>query len=89
MTKDWLHSKLLIKDLGRLHYFLGIAVSRGTNGVLMNQHKYILVLLEDIGCSLLKAAETPLDTSTKLELQMEKSLKIKGSIEGLLVSSST
>lgn len=41
-TKDWLHSQLHIKDLGKLQYFLGIVVSRNNNGILLNQNKYIM-----------------------------------------------
>lgn len=56
-TKDWLHSKLHIKDLGKLHYILGTAVSKTTNGVMM-QHKHDLDLLEETGCQRLNTAHT-------------------------------
>lgn len=68
-TNDWLHSNLHIKDLGRLHYFLGITVSRHLDGIFMTQHKYILDLLEESKCQLLKEVDTPLETSLKLEPQ--------------------
>lgn len=42
-----LHDAFTIKDLGNLTYFLGIEVTRTSSGILLNQRKYILDLLQD------------------------------------------
>lgn len=34
------------KDLGELHYFLGIEVTRNNNGMFLSQRRYVLCLLE-------------------------------------------
>ncbi|XP_075098916.1 uncharacterized protein LOC142175815 [Nicotiana tabacum] len=38
-TKDVLHQKFKVKDLGDLKYFLGIEVMRSKQGILLNQRK--------------------------------------------------
>lgn len=59
-TKLWLQSQLHIKDLGKLQYFLGIVGSRNSNGILLNQSRYVFDLLEETGFKQLKSADTPL-----------------------------
>lgn len=38
--KIYLDDKFKIKDLGDIHYFLKLEVSRSSRGFLINQHKY-------------------------------------------------
>lgn len=45
--KSALHQAFTIKDLGSLKYFLGIEVTRSSSGILLNQWKYILDMLQD------------------------------------------
>ncbi|CAL1362273.1 unnamed protein product [Linum trigynum] len=40
------HSKFALRDLGRLSYFLGLEVHYTPTGLILNQRKYILELLE-------------------------------------------
>ena len=40
-----LSSKFELKDLGNLHYFLGLQITRTTNGLFLNQTKYAHDLL--------------------------------------------
>ncbi|XP_059450873.1 uncharacterized mitochondrial protein AtMg00810-like [Corylus avellana] len=47
--KHFLEKKFLIKDLGKLKYFLGIEVARSKKGIFLSQKKYILDILKDTG----------------------------------------
>lgn len=44
-VKASLHAVFTIKDLGFARYFLGMEVARSTEGVLLNQRKYVVDLL--------------------------------------------
>ncbi|KAM1789191.1 hypothetical protein ACFX11_039378 [Malus domestica] len=48
-----------IKDLGDLHFFMGIQVSRTANGLCLSQSKYILDLLTKTEMIASKLCETP------------------------------
>lgn len=47
--KVYLNSKFLIKDLGKLKYFLGIEVLQSDSGICLSQRKYALDLLAEFG----------------------------------------
>ena len=57
-----------IKDMGALHYFLGMKVIQNaeTNEVWMGQPAYTQNLLQKFGMESAKPVKTPVDTSTKL-----------------------
>jgi len=57
--KMWLSKEFEIKDLGHLRYFLGMKVARSKDGILISQRKYVLDLLQEIGMTNCKPAETP------------------------------
>jgi histone deacetylase 1/2 len=57
-----------IKDLGELHYFLGIEVGRLHDGLLLTQEKYAHDLLTRVGMLDCKSAPTPLSASEPLSL---------------------
>nr|XP_016434382.1 PREDICTED: uncharacterized mitochondrial protein AtMg00810-like [Nicotiana tabacum] len=63
--KRQLHQSFKIKDLEELRYFLGIEFSRSHKGILMNQRKYALELISDLGLSAGKPSWTPLDSNQK------------------------
>lgn len=44
---EFLSTHFKIKDLGPLHYVLGIQVTRTADGFFINQHKYIVDILKD------------------------------------------
>lgn len=64
-TKDWLQSRLRIKELGPLQYFLGIEVSRQHGGIFLSQKKYIMDMLVETDLTLAKSDDTP-ETGIKL-----------------------
>lgn len=58
--KVFLKNKFKIKDLGELKYFLGIEVLKSKNGLCLNQRKYCLELLHELGLLACKPVMTPL-----------------------------
>ncbi|GJV14374.1 ribonuclease H-like domain-containing protein [Tanacetum coccineum] len=58
--KFYLKSTFMIKDLGKLKYFLGIEVIDTHKGICLNQRKYVLDLLSKYGMLACKPAKTPL-----------------------------
>jgi hypothetical protein len=64
--KDQLHNKFSIKDLGPIHYYLGIEVLRNSSSLTMSQRKYALDLLKYADTLDLKPVATPMDPVIKL-----------------------
>jgi hypothetical protein len=61
-----LFAEFSMKDLGPLHYFLGITVQRSSAGFFLSQKKYADELLDRanmVGC---RSVSTPVDTHSKL-----------------------
>jgi hypothetical protein len=57
-----------VKDLGALHYFLGLEVSRSSAGLTLTQHKYSLDLLRRAGMLKCKHATTPISATDRLSV---------------------
>ncbi|KAL0554912.1 hypothetical protein IC582_008842 [Cucumis melo] len=55
-----------MKDLGSLNYFLGLEVSRRSDGYLLSQAKYVSDLLASSGITDSNTASTPLDLNVHL-----------------------
>ena len=55
-----------LKDLGDLHYFLGIEVKKIKDGLILTQQRYASDILARSGMSRCKAIDTPLSTIEKL-----------------------
>nr|XP_016444963.1 PREDICTED: uncharacterized mitochondrial protein AtMg00810-like [Nicotiana tabacum] len=51
IAKSIRHDKFKVKDLGELKYFLGIEVLRFQQGIFLNQRKYVLELILEMGLS--------------------------------------
>jgi hypothetical protein len=68
-TNKLLHKlgqEFALKDMGDLHYFLGIEVHKVNNGLILTQDKYASDLLQRVGMGNCKPVSTPLSTSEKL-----------------------
>ncbi|GKE21611.1 uncharacterized mitochondrial protein-like protein, partial [Tanacetum coccineum] len=60
-VKEFLKTKFLIKDLGKLKYFLGIEVLESKTGLCLTQRKYYLELLSEFGMLGCKPCNTPIE----------------------------
>lgn len=67
LLKD-LQVDFALKDLGDLHYFLGIEVKRMEDGLLMSQQKYATDILVRAGMSNCKSINTPISSTEKLSI---------------------
>jgi hypothetical protein len=65
LLKD-LERDFALKDLGELHYFLGIEVKKRKNGLVLTQERYATDILELVNMSNCKPISTPMATSEKL-----------------------
>src|SRR6266542_1019847 len=64
--KETLAKIFEVKDLGHLHYFLGIEVAYGTQGIYLSQRKYIFDLLAETGMLDCKPAATPIEQNHRI-----------------------
>jgi histone deacetylase 1/2 len=55
-----------LKDLGELHYFLGIEVKKVRDGIILSQEQYANAMLERVNMKICKTVDTPLSVSDKL-----------------------
>ncbi|WVZ78827.1 hypothetical protein U9M48_026477 [Paspalum notatum var. saurae] len=65
-TIDALQREFSMKDLGPLHHFLGLSVTRQHGSIHLSQRHYILEILERAGMTDCKPCSTPIDTQSKL-----------------------
>jgi hypothetical protein len=63
---DRLHSEFAMTDLGDLHDFLHMSVTRSSDGLFLCQRQYALEILHRAGMSECHPTTTPVDTKAKL-----------------------
>jgi hypothetical protein len=63
--QERLQSSFHMKDLGLLHYFLGLEVHSTTTGIFLHQHKYIQELIALAGLQEGRSVDTPLEVNVK------------------------
>jgi len=56
------NSEFKLRDLGVIHYFLGIEVQSTAMGLMLRQHKYILDILTRVGMTFCKLIDTLIST---------------------------
>lgn len=61
-----LHRTFALKDLGPLHFFLGIQVTRSSNGFVLTQSKYAQDLLEKFSMDKVNSCPTPMTLNLSL-----------------------
>lgn len=64
--KKMLARSFEVKDLGFLHYFLGIEVAYGSQGIYLSQRKYVLDLLAETGMLNCRPATTPIEQNHRI-----------------------
>ena len=65
-TKRKLAAEFEIKDLGMMHYFVGMEVWQNADGISLGQGKYAVEILKRLGMMDCKAMTTPLASNMKL-----------------------
>jgi len=65
---DDLQKDFALKDLGDLHYFLGIEVKKQKEGLVLTQQRYAADILARSGMDKCKAIDTPLSSIEKLSV---------------------
>ncbi|KAK9048327.1 hypothetical protein SSX86_032710 [Deinandra increscens subsp. villosa] len=72
--KSFLDATFKIKDLGNLHYFLGLEVLSHSTGYSMSQRKFALDLLKEFDDLALPATNSPLPVHLQLPLNIGDSI---------------
>jgi len=74
-----LEKEFAIKNLGDLHYFLGIQVNRKKGELLLTQERYATEMLQRVNMQLCKSVKTPLQVTQKLSVDSETRLRVEDS----------
>lgn len=61
-----LSTDFAIKDLGTLHYFLGVETRHDEKGLILTQHKYMIDLLHRTNMQDCKPISTPMAATERL-----------------------
>nr|XP_016467801.1 PREDICTED: uncharacterized mitochondrial protein AtMg00810-like [Nicotiana tabacum] len=67
--KLFLDAQFKIKNLGHLHYFLGLEILSESGGVIICQRKFALDLLSEFNCLDCNVVASPLDVNLKLSIE--------------------
>lgn len=65
-TIEALQREFSMKDLSKLHHFLGMRVQRSGDGMLLSQRQFMVKILDHVGIADCKPCQTPVDTNPKL-----------------------
>ena len=65
-TKRKLAAEFEMRDLGMMHYFLGMEVWQNADGIFLGQGKYAIYILKRFGMMECKAMTTPMASNLNL-----------------------
>ena len=65
-TKRKLAAEIEMKDLGMMHYFLGMEVWQNADGIFLGQGKYVVEILKRFGMMDCKAITTPMASNLNI-----------------------
>ncbi|RVW18959.1 Retrovirus-related Pol polyprotein from transposon RE1 [Vitis vinifera] len=82
--QNYLSREFEMKDLGHLKYFLGIEVSRSSEGIFLSQRKYALDLLQETGMSGCQPVNAPIEEGLKLCVESNQVSTNKGRYQRLV-----
>ncbi|WJZ82183.1 hypothetical protein VitviT2T_001965 [Vitis vinifera] len=82
--QNYLSREFEMKDLGLLKYFIGIEVSRSSEGIFLSQRKYALDLLQETGMSGCQPINTPIEEGLKLCVEPNQVSTDKGRYQRLV-----
>ena len=85
--KKFLSEKFKMKDLGKLHYCLGITVDQKDGFVKIHQEHYIQKILFKYGLAEAKSISTPADINVKLQKEDGTSKNVNGSMYQSMIGS--
>lgn len=68
--KLFLHDQFKLKDLGLLHYFLGIEILSCSSCILLHQSKFVHDLLKEYNCDVSSLVVCPFELHKKLFIDM-------------------
>jgi histone deacetylase 1/2 len=74
-----LEKEFAIKDLGELHYFLGIQVHRKKGELFLTQERYASEILKRVNMQACKSVKTPLCVTEKLSVTSGSKLRVADS----------
>jgi hypothetical protein len=74
--KKNLTAEFVMKDLGPMHYVLGIEVWKSPEKILLNQWKYAVEILKRFDILECKSMNTPMEMETNLKLLVDTSLEL-------------
>lgn len=66
-VQAFLKTQFNIKDLGHMHYFLGLEIARSDSGIYLLQRKYCLDILKDTGLEAAKPSLIPIEQNHNLQ----------------------
>ncbi|RVW68794.1 Retrovirus-related Pol polyprotein from transposon RE1 [Vitis vinifera] len=82
--QNYLSREFEMKDLGPLKYFLGIEVSRSSEGIFLSQRKYAFDLLQETGMLGCQPVNTPIEEGLKLCVEPNQVSTDKGRYQRLV-----
>ncbi|RVW25573.1 Retrovirus-related Pol polyprotein from transposon RE1 [Vitis vinifera] len=82
--QNYLSREFEMKDLSHLKYFIGIEVSRSSEGIFLSQRKYALNLLQETGMSGCQPVNTPIEKGLKLCVEPNQVSTDKGRYQRLV-----